>query len=88
VAEKDFYVSLPQEVVGGFGWNEAEVPSRVRETLVMDLLRLDGLSEAQAAAISGRRALGASRTDGTIRRTGDSNERRGTRSRARHRGQA
>jgi hypothetical protein len=51
VAEKDFKVSLPQEVVGGFGWNESEVPSRVREALVMDLLRLDRLSEAQAASI-------------------------------------
>jgi hypothetical protein len=53
VAEKDFHVSLPQEVVGGFGWNESEVPSRVREALVMDLLRLDRRSEAQAAAILG-----------------------------------
>jgi Uncharacterised protein family (UPF0175) len=53
VAEKDFHISLPQEVVGGFGWNESEVPSRVREALVMDLLRLDRLSEAQAAAILG-----------------------------------
>jgi hypothetical protein len=40
-------------VVGGFGWSESEVPSRVREALVMDLLRLDRLSEAQAAAILG-----------------------------------
>ena len=53
MAEKDFRVSLPQEVVGGFGWNESEVPSRVREALVMDLLRLDKLSEAQAATILG-----------------------------------
>jgi hypothetical protein len=53
VAEKGFHVSLPQEVVGGFGWKESEVPSRVREALVMDLLRLDRLSEAQAAAILG-----------------------------------
>jgi hypothetical protein len=53
VAEKDFRVSLPQEVVGGFGWSEAEVPSRVREALVMDLLRLDRMSEAQAATILG-----------------------------------
>ena len=44
MAEKDFHVSLPQEVVGGFGWNESEVPSRVREALVMELLRLDKLS--------------------------------------------
>jgi uncharacterized protein UPF0175 len=51
VAEKDFNVSLPPEVVGGFGWNESEVPSRVREALVMELLRLDKLSEAQALAI-------------------------------------
>jgi hypothetical protein len=53
VAEKDFHISLPQAVVRGFGWNESEVPSRVRETLVMELLRLDRLSEAQAAAILG-----------------------------------
>lgn len=51
MAEKDFCVSLPPEVVGGFGWNESEVPSRVREALVMELLRLDRLSEAQALAI-------------------------------------
>jgi hypothetical protein len=51
VTEKDFQVTLPQEVVGGFGWDEAEVPSRVREALVMELLRLDKLSEAQASAI-------------------------------------
>ncbi|MGC1343339.1 MAG: UPF0175 family protein [Candidatus Binataceae bacterium] len=53
MAEKDFNVSLPQEVVGAFGWNDSEVPRRVREALVMDLLRLDRLSEAQAAAILG-----------------------------------
>jgi hypothetical protein len=53
VPEKNFHVSLPQEVVCGFGWNESEVPSRVREALVMDLLRLDRLSEAQAATILG-----------------------------------
>jgi uncharacterized protein UPF0175 len=53
MAEKDFHVSRPQEVVGGFGWNDPEVPSRVREARVMDLLRLDQLSEAQAATISG-----------------------------------
>lgn len=51
MAEKDFNVSLPQEVVRAFGWNDSEVPQRVREALVMDLLRLDRLSEAQAAAI-------------------------------------
>lgn len=53
MAEKDFRVSLPPEVVGGFGWNDSEVPRRVREALVMELLRLDRLSEAQAASILG-----------------------------------
>ena len=52
MAEKDFNVTLPQEVVGAFGWKESEVPRRVREALVMDLLRLDRLSEAQAAAMA------------------------------------
>jgi hypothetical protein len=51
MADKDFQVSLPSEVVGGFGWKDSEVPSRVREALVMELLRLDRISEAQAAAI-------------------------------------
>ena len=51
MAEKDFSVSLPPEVLGGFGWNESEVPSRVREALVMELLRLDRLSEGQVLAI-------------------------------------
>jgi hypothetical protein len=53
MAEKDFQVTLPQEVVGGFGWKDSEVRYRVREALVMDLLRLDRLSEAQAAKILG-----------------------------------
>ena len=53
VADKDFQVSLPQEVIGGFGWEDSDVPRRVREALVMDLLRLDRLSEAQAANILG-----------------------------------
>ena len=53
MADKDFRVSLPPEVVGGFGWNESEVPGRIREALVMELLRLERLSEAQAAAILG-----------------------------------
>ena len=51
MAEKDFNVTLPQEVVGAFGRKESEVPRRVREALVMDLLRLDRLSEAQATTI-------------------------------------
>ncbi|HVN28793.1 MAG TPA: UPF0175 family protein [Candidatus Binataceae bacterium] len=47
--EKDFHITLPAEIIGGFGWNEAEVPRRIREALVMDLLRRDRLSEAEAA---------------------------------------
>ncbi len=53
MADKNFHVSLPPEVVGGFGWEDSEVPRRVREALVMDLLRLDRLSEGQAANILG-----------------------------------
>ena len=53
MADKDFQVKLPQEVVGGFGWQDSEVPNRVRELSVMELLRLDRLSEAQAATILG-----------------------------------
>ena len=49
MAEKRFEVDLPDEVLAGFGWQEEEVPSRLRETLIMELLRLDQLSEAEAA---------------------------------------
>jgi hypothetical protein len=49
--EKRFEVELPEEVVAGFGWHEGEVPWKVREALVMELLRRDHLSEAQAAAL-------------------------------------
>lgn len=53
VAEKLFEVMLPEELVASFGWREAEVPLRIREALVMELLRLDRLTEVQAAAILG-----------------------------------
>jgi len=53
VADKHFKVDLPEEVVAGFGWKEAEVPQRLRESLVMELLHRDTLSEAQAAALLG-----------------------------------
>ncbi len=49
--EKRFEVELPEEVLACFGWQEADVPRKVREALVMDLLRRDHLSEAQAAAL-------------------------------------
>jgi hypothetical protein len=51
VAEKRFEVELLEEVLAGFGWQESDVPRRVREALVMELLRRDQLSEAQAAAL-------------------------------------
>ena len=51
MAEKRFEVNLPDEVLAGFGWQEEEVPSRLREALVMELLRFDQLSEVDAAAL-------------------------------------
>jgi len=51
MAAKRFEVDLPEEVLAGFGWHETEVPHKVREALVMELLRLEQLSEAQAAAL-------------------------------------
>jgi hypothetical protein len=53
VADKHFEVDLPEEVVAGFGWQETEVPQRLRESLVMELLHRDTLSEAQAAELLG-----------------------------------
>ena len=49
--EKRFEVELPEEVLVCFGWQEVEVPRKVREALVMDLLRRNQLSKAQAAAL-------------------------------------
>jgi len=51
MAEKRFEVELPEEVLARFGWQELEVPQKVREALIMELLRRDQLSEAQAAAL-------------------------------------
>ena len=53
MAEKHFQVTLPDEVLAGFGWQEPEVPHRIREALVMELVRLDRLSEAEAAEALG-----------------------------------
>jgi hypothetical protein len=59
MADKRFEVELPEEVLAGFGWQEGEVPDRMREAMVMELLRRDRISEAEAAAILDldRRAL-------------------------------
>ncbi len=53
MAEKLFHVQLPEELLDGFGWTESDVPVHIREVLVMELLRLDRLSEVQAADILG-----------------------------------
>ena len=50
MADKRFEVALPEEVLAAFGWQDAEVPHKLREAVVMELLRLDRISEAQATA--------------------------------------
>jgi hypothetical protein len=49
--DKRFEVTLPDELVAEFGWPESEVSDRVKEALVMELLRLGRLSKAQAADV-------------------------------------
>lgn len=51
MADKRFEVELPEEVLVGFVWPDMEVPRQVWEVLIMELLRRDQLSEAQAAAL-------------------------------------
>lgn len=53
MAQKLFTIQLPEELLNGFGWPETEVPIRVKEILVMELVRLDRLSEAEAASFLG-----------------------------------
>ena len=53
MADKSFTVSLPARILATFGWNESEAPRRISETLVMELLRLNRLTEAEAAAVLG-----------------------------------
>ena len=49
MVEKTFSVTLPDYILPGFGWHESEAPYRIREALVMELLRLDRISESEAA---------------------------------------
>jgi hypothetical protein len=49
--EKRVAVTLPAEVIAGFGWAEDEVPARVREVLVMELLRGHAVSQRKAAEL-------------------------------------
>jgi predicted HTH domain antitoxin len=51
VSGKRFEVELPEEVLAGFGWQEAEVPSRVRQILVMELLRQHLISQGKAVEL-------------------------------------
>jgi transcriptional regulator with GAF, ATPase, and Fis domain len=51
VVEKLFEVALPEAVLAGLGWQETEVPRKLREMVVMELLRRAQLSEAEAATI-------------------------------------
>lgn len=51
MTDKHFEVDLPEEVVVGFGWQDAEVPSRMREALVMELLRRHVISQGKAAEL-------------------------------------
>src|SRR5215467_10577123 len=51
MADKHFDIVLPEEVVAGFGWAEGEVSARVREALVMELLRQHVISQGKAAEL-------------------------------------
>jgi hypothetical protein len=51
VVEKRFEVALPEELLVSMGWQEAEVPDKLREMVVMELLRRSELSEAQVATL-------------------------------------
>jgi predicted HTH domain antitoxin len=53
MTDKHFEVELPEEVVEWFGWQDREVPERMRETLVMDLLRRHVISQGKAAELLG-----------------------------------
>ena len=51
--EKRFEITLPDILLSEFGWPESEVSDRVREALIMDLVRLDRVSEAEAGELLG-----------------------------------
>jgi len=51
MADKHFDVVLPEAVVAGFGWTDGEVSTRVREGLVMELLRQHVISQGKAAEL-------------------------------------
>ena len=49
MSERSYSVTLPDFIPESFGWNEPETPSRIRETLVIELLRMNRITEADAA---------------------------------------
>lgn len=51
MTDKHFEVDLPEEVVEWLGWQDAEVPSRMREALVMELVRRHVISQGKAAEL-------------------------------------
>jgi predicted HTH domain antitoxin len=51
VADKRFEVEVPAEVLAGFGWQDTEVSQKLRETLVMELLRQHVISQGKAAEL-------------------------------------
>ena len=51
MADKHFVIVLPEEVMAGFGWAEDEVPTRIREVLVMEFLRRHTVSQRKAAEL-------------------------------------
>ena len=51
MTEKHFEIMLPEEVVACFGWAEHEVPTRIREVLVIELLRRHAMSQRKAAEL-------------------------------------
>ncbi len=53
MVDRNYAVTLPDYVVEEFGWEQSEAPLRIREALIMELLRLDRISEADAAASLG-----------------------------------
>ena len=51
MARKRFEVELPEEVLTGFGWQDGEVPDRMCEALIMELLRRGVVSQGRAAEL-------------------------------------
>ena len=53
MATKQFQITLPEELLERVGLSEGDLPAQVAESFVMDLLRLDKLTEAEAASALG-----------------------------------